>query len=84
MTVKTDRQIGRRAAKAVQSALAPLLKTLEVDGGAALEISIAAEAEIQRLAQAAVDRHWPGRFEVACSLQDSGLNLTMKPRKVVH
>jgi hypothetical protein len=49
-----------------------------------LEISVEAEAEIQRRAQGAVDFQWPGRFEVTCSMNDSELDLIMKPRKVVH
>ncbi len=85
MTKMTDHElqrIGRRAAAAVQAAITPLLKTLRVDG--VLEISVEAEAEIQRRAQGAVDFQWPGRFEVTCSMNDSELDLIMKPRKVVH
>lgn len=76
------RHIGRKAAAAVRAAISPLLKTMKVDG--VLEISPEAEAEIQRRAQDCVDFYWPGRFEVTCSLKNSTLDLTMKPRKVVH
>lgn len=82
MTENEMRRVGKRAAVAVQAAIAPFIKTLKVDG--VLEISAEAEAEIQRRAQDAVDFHWPGRFEVTCSLNNSNLDLTMKPRKVVH
>ena len=78
MTDHELRRIGKRAAAAVQAAIAPLLKTLRVDG--VLEISV----EAQRRAQGAVDFQWPGRFEVTCSMNDSELDLIMKPRKVVH
>lgn len=82
MTDDELRSIGRKAAAAVRAAVSPLLKTMKVDG--VLEISLEAEAKIQRRAQDCVDFYWPGRFEITCSLKNHKLELTMNPRKVVH
>lgn len=80
MTDHELRRIGKRAAAAVQAAIAPLLKTLRVDG----VISVEAEAEIQRRAQGAVDFQWPGRFEGgALMTAETDLRFAMTAEQII-
>ena len=76
MTV--SKKAARQAADAVQSASAAKLKSLEVDDGDYLSINDDDEAELQRLAQGALDAGWPGKFTVTIGSSADGLSINMQ------
>ena len=76
MTV--SKKVARQAAQAVKSAIAPKLKSLEIEDGAALSVNDEDEAELQLLAQGALDTGWPGKFKVTISSGEDGLSINMQ------